>query len=64
MGYIAVGVGKTEFDGRRSTRSSASTRLQKEQPPFVLAGNVMGVVDGQAQFRSRSASRRPGRSGR
>lgn len=44
MGYVAVGVGKSEFEARL-TNVVAQYGLQKEQPPFVLAGNVLGLAD-------------------
>ncbi len=46
MGYIAVGVGKTEFDAGL-LRVVAEYALQKERPPFTLAGNVVGLADGK-----------------
>jgi hypothetical protein len=46
MGYIAVGVGKTEFDVGL-LKVAAQYALQKEQPPFTLAGNVVGLSDGK-----------------
>lgn len=46
MGYVAVGAGKTEFDAGL-LRVVAQYALQKEQPPFTLAGNVVGVADGR-----------------
>jgi hypothetical protein len=47
MGYVAVGVGRTEFDAGL-LNVVAEYALQKEQPPFTLAGNVAGVADGKA----------------
>jgi hypothetical protein len=49
MGYVAVGVGKTEFDAR-ITAVVARYSQQKEQPPFVLAGNVRGKQASRAAF--------------
>lgn len=46
MGYVAVGVGKTEFDGGL-VRLVAEYALQKERPPFTLAGNVLGLAGGK-----------------
>ncbi|MBN9522754.1 hypothetical protein J0H58_30255 [bacterium] len=46
MGYFAVGVGKTELDAGL-LKVVAEYALQKEQPPFALAGNVVGVSDKQ-----------------
>jgi len=49
MGYVAVGVGKTEFDAR-ITAVVARYSQQKEQPPFVLAGNLRGKQSSRAAF--------------
>jgi hypothetical protein len=46
MGYIAVGVGKTEFTVEID-RVLGEYALQKQQPPFILAGNLMGVAGGK-----------------
>jgi hypothetical protein len=46
MGYVAVGVGKTEFDAGL-LRVVAEYALQKERPPFTLAGNLAGLADGK-----------------
>ncbi|MBY0513984.1 MAG: hypothetical protein K2P78_08755, partial [Gemmataceae bacterium] len=46
MGYVAVGLGVTEFEGG-VLNLLAQYSLQKEQPPFVLAGNVVGKGDGK-----------------
>lgn len=46
MGYVAVGVGKTEFQAGL-LRVVAEYALQKEQPPYTLAGNVVGMADGK-----------------
>jgi hypothetical protein len=48
MGYVAVGVGKTEFTAGL-VNVLAAYAWQKEQPPYVLAGNLVGVttVNGQ-----------------
>ncbi len=42
MGYIAVGVGKTDLAGGLDTLLGAYV-LQKEQPPYTLAGNAVGL---------------------
>ncbi|MBX9585503.1 MAG: hypothetical protein K2X87_34790 [Gemmataceae bacterium] len=47
MGYVAAGVGKTEFDGGL-VRLVAEYPLQKEQPPYLLAGNLSGLADGKS----------------
>ena len=44
MGYVAVGLGKTEFD-LGVDNLLAEYALQKEQPPFTVAGNLRGVVN-------------------
>lgn len=48
MGYVVVGVGKTEYSAGLLNVVSQYA-LQKEQPPYTLAGNVVGVatVDGK-----------------
>ncbi len=42
MGYIAVGVGKTDLTGQLDMLLGAYA-LQKEQRPFTLAGNAVGL---------------------
>ncbi|HEX4607005.1 MAG TPA: hypothetical protein VH092_02250, partial [Urbifossiella sp.] len=44
MGYVAIGVGKTEFDAGL-LNVVAEYALQKERSPFSLAGNVVGLAD-------------------
>jgi hypothetical protein len=44
MGYVAVALGKTEFD-LGVDNLLAEYALQKEQIPFTLAGNLRGVAD-------------------
>jgi nitrate reductase cytochrome c-type subunit len=46
MGYVAVGMGKTEF-AHGTLNVLAQYSLQKEQPPYLLAGNVVGVANGK-----------------
>jgi hypothetical protein len=46
MGYIAVGVGKTEYTAGLHALT-AEYALQKEQPPYLLAGNVAGKAEGK-----------------
>lgn len=46
MGYIAVGAGKTEFS-TGLYRMLDQYAAQKEQPPYTLAGNVVGLVGGK-----------------
>jgi len=50
MGYIAVGVGKTEFKVEID-RILGEYALQKEKPPFTLAGNLLGLAGGKPQPR-------------
>lgn len=63
MGYVAVGVGKTEF-AAGLPRLTAEYAAQKEQPPYTLAGNVLGLSDGkpvprEAYFPGEKAGGRP-----
>lgn len=51
MGYIAVGVGKTEFKVQLD-RVLGKYALQKQQPPYTLAGNVLGKAGDQIQPRA------------
>ncbi len=46
MGYIAVGLGKGEF-AAGIDNLIGEYALQKEQPPFILAGNLNGQFDGK-----------------
>src|SRR5205807_579176 len=46
MNYIAVGLGKNEFTAELY-KVLAAYALQKQQPPYVLAGNVLGLADGK-----------------
>jgi len=46
MGYIAVGVGKTEFMAEID-KVIGEYALQGPNPPYLLAGNLMGVVQGK-----------------
>ncbi|HUR55860.1 MAG TPA: hypothetical protein VMZ71_17115, partial [Gemmataceae bacterium] len=46
MGYLAVGVGKTEFDAG-ILNVLGEYAMQKEQPPFTFAGNLAGLANGQ-----------------
>jgi hypothetical protein len=50
MGYIAIGVGKTEFKVEID-RILGQYALQKPQPPFTLAGNLLGMAGGKVQKR-------------
>ena len=63
MGYIAVGVGKTEF-AVEIDKILGEYALQKEQPPFLLAGNLMGVVEGKPISREERFPPPPMRSAR
>ena len=58
MGYIAVGAGKTEFAAGLG-KITAEYALQKEQPPYTLAGNVVGLSEGKVVPRRSSSRRRP-----
>jgi hypothetical protein len=46
MGYVGIGVGKSEFSAGL-LNVVAQYALQKEQPPYTLAGNVVGMADGK-----------------
>lgn len=50
MGYIAIGVGKNEFKVEIQ-KILAEYALQKQEPPFLLAGNVLGSLNGKPQPR-------------
>jgi len=50
MGYIAIGVGKNEFKVEIQ-KLLAEYALQKQLPPFLLAGNVLGNLNGKPQPR-------------
>lgn len=51
MGYLAVGVGKTEFEVEVD-RVIGEYALQTQQPPFLLAANLLGVVNGNPVARN------------
>lgn len=51
MGYLAVGLGNAEFNNGVYTMLAAYS-LQKEQAPFVLAGNVGGLSAGKVTPRA------------
>lgn len=59
MGYVAVGLGKGDF-AAGVDNVLAEYALQKEQPPFVLAGNLLGVADGKPQPREERFPKPPG----
>ena len=51
MGYVAVGLGKAEFaNGLFQVLDQYATR--KEQPPYILAGNVDGLIGGKVMPRA------------
>ncbi|HEV3386958.1 MAG TPA: multiheme c-type cytochrome [Gemmata sp.] len=50
MGYIAIGVGKNEFKVEID-RILGQYALQKLQPPFTLAANLIGMAGGKPQQR-------------
>ena len=62
MGYIAVGVGKTEF-AIEIDKVLGEYALQKQQPPYLLAGNLTGAERKKSRASSDSPPRR-GRTGR
>ena len=59
MGYVAVGVGPTEFKAGL-TNVLAGYALQKEQRPFALAGNLAGKIDGKPVYRDQLFPPPPG----
>ncbi|HEY2911177.1 MAG TPA: multiheme c-type cytochrome [Gemmataceae bacterium] len=59
MGYIAVGAGKTEFAAGLG-KITAEYALQKEQPPYTLAGNVVGLSEGKVVPREKFFPAAPG----
>ncbi|MCE9562242.1 MAG: hypothetical protein K8U57_09330 [Planctomycetes bacterium] len=50
MGYIAVGVGESDFAAGLD-KLLGEYALQKDQPPYMLAGNLLGVSNGKPQPR-------------
>jgi hypothetical protein len=46
MGYLAVGVGKTDIEAELDKLLTAYA-LQEERPPYLLAANLLGQVDGK-----------------
>lgn len=56
MGYVAVGLGHTEFTAG-VYNVLASYALQAERPPFVLAGNLTAMSDGKPQPREQAFHR-------
>jgi hypothetical protein len=46
MGYLAVGIGKTDIEAELDKLLTAYA-LQSEQPPFLLAANLLGQMDGK-----------------
>jgi hypothetical protein len=50
LGYVAVGLGKTDFEiGVDNLLGEYA--IQKEQPPYIVAGNILGVVGDKPQPR-------------
>ncbi|MBA2224728.1 MAG: hypothetical protein N3E46_12925 [Gemmataceae bacterium] len=47
MGYLAVGVGKTDIEAELDKLLTAYA-LQHDRPPYVLAANLLGQVEGKA----------------
>lgn len=62
MGYIAVGIGKTEISSDLLALL-ASYGYQKEQRPFTLAGNAVGVSGGKIVPRDEWFNPNPGKKG-
>lgn len=61
MGYVAVGVGPSEFAVGIDT-VLGEYALQKEQPPYVLAGNLLGLFGDRPQPREQRFPQPPGGS--
>jgi hypothetical protein len=57
MGYVAAGLGKTEFSAGL-LKIVGEYSLQKEQPPYLLAGNVLDK-DGKTPFPPPPGGKRP-----
>lgn len=51
MGYVAIGVGKSEFTAGLY-QILDQYAVKKEQPPYVLAGNVGGLLGGKVTPRA------------
>jgi hypothetical protein len=50
MGYVATGLGRSDFavpGGVDRLFGEYALKLDKERPPFILAGNTVGVLDGK-----------------
>jgi hypothetical protein len=62
MGYLAVGIGKTEVSSDLLALL-ASYGYQKEQRPFTLAGNAVGVSGGKIVPRDEWFNPNPGKKG-
>jgi hypothetical protein len=62
MGYMAVGLGKTEISSDLLALL-ASYGYQKEQRPFTLAGNAVGVSGGKIVPREEWFNPNPGKKG-
>jgi 2',3'-cyclic-nucleotide 2'-phosphodiesterase (5'-nucleotidase family) len=59
MGYIAVGVGKTEF-AIEIDKVLGEYALQKQQPPYILAGNLIGAgLTREKRFPAPPGAKRP-----
>ncbi|MBA4186530.1 MAG: hypothetical protein C0467_00785 [Planctomycetaceae bacterium] len=59
MNYVAVGVGKSDFTAELD-KVLGEYVLQKEQPPYLLAGNLLGMTNGQPQPREDRFPKPPG----
>jgi len=59
MGYLAVGVGKSEFTAGLD-KVLGEYALQKEQAPYLLAGNLLGVANGKPLPREEKFPNPPG----
>lgn len=59
MGYIAVGIGKTEF-AAGLMKVLGEYAYQKDQLPFVLGGNVVGIANDKPVPRETYFQKQPG----
>ena len=59
MGYLGVGIGKTELQGDLLSLL-ATYGFQKEQRPFTLSANVVGLVEGKPVARGMYFAPPPG----
>jgi len=61
MGYVAVGLGKSEFD-HGLIQVLGAYALQNNDPPQILAGNLLGMRNNQPVPRAQEFPRGPGQA--